>query len=107
MRALKVPSDQPVYSVPSIITAPRALLQSWPPLPTVCDPVTAVPVKSRSITVSSAATPGAGTSLSMISIPFTSGFSTSWEKSMSTLPSLVTVNCFIVPTWLPTSATMS
>ena len=40
-------------------------------------------------------------------MPFTSGFSVTWVKSMFTVPSLVIWNCFIVPRWLPTSATMS
>ena len=43
----------------------------------------------------------------MISMPLTSGFSVTWVKSMSTVPSLVMLNAFIVPVWSPTSATMS
>ena len=44
---------------------------------------------------------GHGTSVLMISMPLISGFSTWWLKVMSTEPSLVTLNVFIVAFWVP------
>ncbi len=48
-----------------------------------------------------------GTLGSMISMPLTSGFSTTWLNVMSMSPSEVTGKDFIVPVWSPASATMS
>jgi hypothetical protein len=48
-----------------------------------------------------------GASRSVISIALISGFSTAWEKSMLTVPSLAVLTVLDMPILLPASATMS
>ena len=79
--------------------APRTWDQSIAVLAVVADPVGAPPTKTPCcISVPPPGGTGPPTPASMISIPLTSGLFARWTKLMSTVPSLVIVNCRIVPT---------
>ncbi len=65
------------------------------------------PSKPTALTSSSADAGTSGRSVRTISIALTSGLLVCRSKLMLTVPSLVLVHAFMVPTAWPTSATMS
>src|SRR6266567_2739670 len=102
LRAWKVPSAQPEYTVLSIRNDPRDWFHgSVDVIAVVLLGAVAVPVKNWRLTASALApTPGVTSEL-MISMPSISGFSTWCTNVMSTEPSLVMAKDFMVAMLLP------